>query len=236
MLAPLPPDQAEEPSVSHETNLIATLSVALGLAFAGGFVATRLRLSPIIGYLLAGFIVGPFTPGFVADGELAPQLAEIGVILLMLGVGIHFSFRDLLSMRKIAVPGAILQCSAATALAILITRFWGWSLEAGLVLGLAISIASTVVLLRSLLDHDLLDYAGAFLEQAAQKMRFARARVALHQQARRQQFLYVDGDRGAVGVDADFNRSAHAPGNRSTGGFGPRVLRRLFQRFGVGRL
>src|SRR5918911_135021 len=91
----------------HETGLIATITVALAFAFAGGFVATRLRLPAIVGYLLAGVAVGPFTPGFVADIHLAPQLAELGVILLMFGVGIHFSLRDLLAVRSIAIPGAI---------------------------------------------------------------------------------------------------------------------------------
>src|SRR5215472_9333165 len=100
----------------HEAALIGTIAVSLAFAFIGGFVAVKLRLPPLIGYLLAGIAVGPFTPGFVADRHLAPQLAEIGVILLMFGVGLHFSLRDLLAVRRIAVPGAILQIIAATVL------------------------------------------------------------------------------------------------------------------------
>src|SRR5687767_10374733 len=111
------------------------MSVALALAFVGGFLATRLRLPAIVGYLLAGVAVGPFTPGFVADTSLAPQLAEIGVILLMFGVGIHFSLRDLLSVRVVAIPGAVGQIAAATALAVGLALWWGWGLQAGIVLG-----------------------------------------------------------------------------------------------------
>ena len=110
-----------------------------------------------MGYLLAGVAVGPFTPGFVADTELAPQLAEIGVILLMFGVGIHFSVRDLLAVRAVAVPGAVGQIAAATALAVAVALWWGWGLGAGLVLGLAVSVASTVVLLRALMDRNELE-------------------------------------------------------------------------------
>jgi CPA2 family monovalent cation:H+ antiporter-2 len=136
--------------VPHETELIAILAVGLSVAFLGGLVAVRLGLSPIIGYLLAGVALGPFTPGFVADVHLAPQLAEVGVILLMFGVGIHFSIGDLLSVRRIAVPGAIGQSAIATVLGFAVTRLWGWSIGAGLVFGLALSVASTVVLLRAL--------------------------------------------------------------------------------------
>ncbi len=134
----------------HETSLIATIAVSLTFAFVGGFVAVRLRLPPLVGYLLAGVAVGPFTPGFVADPKLAPQLAEIGVILLMFGVGMHFSVRDLLAVRAVAVPGAVVQIAVATVLGIGIAFSWGWSLGAGLVFGLALSVASTVVLLRAL--------------------------------------------------------------------------------------
>src|SRR5713226_4040035 len=134
----------------HETSLIATIAVSLTFAFVGGFVAVRLRLPPLVGYLLAGIAVGPFTPGFVADPKLAPQLAEIGVILLMFGVGMHFSVRDLLAVRAVAVPGAVVQIAVATVLGIGIAFSWGWSLGAGLVFGLALSVASTVVLLRAL--------------------------------------------------------------------------------------
>ncbi|MBP7688554.1 MAG: cation:proton antiporter [Thermoflexales bacterium] len=136
--------------MSHESSLIATIAVGLAFAFVGGFIAVRLRLPPLVGYLLAGIAVGPFTPGFVADVHLAPQLAEIGVILLMFGVGLHFSVRDLWAVRAIAVPGAILQIVVATGLGIGATALWGWSLGSGLVFGLALSVASTVVLLRAL--------------------------------------------------------------------------------------
>ena len=141
----------------HETALIATMSVALALAFVGGFLATRLGLPAIVGYLLAGVVVGPFTPGFVADAGLAPQLAEIGVILLMFGVGIHFSMRDLLDVRSVAVPGAVGQIVAITAPAVGLTIWWAWGIQAGIVLGLAVSVASTVVLLRALTENDLLE-------------------------------------------------------------------------------
>ncbi len=132
------------------TPLIALLAVGLSAAAVLGYIASRLRLPPIVGYLLAGILVGPFTPGFVGDTSLAPELAEIGVIFLMFGVGLHFSLGDLKRVWKVAVPGAVAQIIAATALAIFVTHFWGWSFEAGLVFGLALSVASTVVLLRAL--------------------------------------------------------------------------------------
>lgn len=134
----------------HENPLIATIAVSLAFAFIGGFIASRLRLPPLVGYLLAGIAVGPFTPGFTADVHLAPQLAEIGVILLMFGVGMHFSVRDLLAVRAIALPGALAQIVVATALGIVLALSWGWTFGAGLVFGLALSVASTVVLLRAL--------------------------------------------------------------------------------------
>ena len=134
----------------HESSLLSTIAVSLAFAFLGGFVAARLRLPPLVGYLFAGIAVGPFTPGFVADRTLAPQLAEIGVILLMFGVGMHFSVRDLFAVRGIAVPGALAQIVVATALGVAIAIAWGWSPRAGLVFGLALSVASTVVLLRAL--------------------------------------------------------------------------------------
>jgi CPA2 family monovalent cation:H+ antiporter-2 len=136
--------------MSHEATLVATIAVGLAFALVGGLIAVRLRLPPLVGYLLAGIAVGPFTPGFVGDVHLAPQLAEIGVILLMFGVGMHFSLRDLLAVRAIAVPGAIAQMALATALGVLIALAAGWSFGAGLVFGLALSVASTVVLLREL--------------------------------------------------------------------------------------
>jgi CPA2 family monovalent cation:H+ antiporter-2 len=143
--------------VPHETTLVANIVVSLVLAFAGGFLASKLRLPPLVGYLLAGVAVGPFTPGFVGDEALAGQLAEIGVILLMFGVGLHFSVDDLLAVRRIAIPGAVGQIAAATALGAGVARFWGWSFGAGLVFGLALSVASTVVLLRALEERNTLD-------------------------------------------------------------------------------
>ena len=141
----------------HSAPLISTLAVGLVLAFAFGLVAQRLRLPPLIGYLLAGIAIGPFTPGFVADQSVANQLAEVGVILLMFGVGLHFSLEDLLSVRAIAVSGALAQALAATPLGMAIGWWQGWTPGAGLVFGIALSIASTVVLLRLLQERRLLD-------------------------------------------------------------------------------
>jgi CPA2 family monovalent cation:H+ antiporter-2 len=137
-------------------DLIFTLTGALSAAVVLGLATQRLRLSPIVGYLLAGIAVGPFTPGFVAHQEIAGQLAELGVILLMFGVGLHFHLDDLLAVRKIAVPGALLQSALATGAGTLAMRALGWSAGAGIVFGLAISVASTVVLLRILADNDAL--------------------------------------------------------------------------------
>ena len=136
--------------MAHHSPLIATIVAGLVVAFLMGALAHRLKVSPIAGYLLAGVLVGPFTPGFVADVGLANQLAEIGVILLMFGVGLHFSLRDLLSVKKIAVPGAIVQILVATLLGMGLAHALGWTIVAGLVFGLALSVASTVVLLRAL--------------------------------------------------------------------------------------
>src|SRR4030095_845567 len=108
-----------------------------------GFIAARLKLPPLVGYLIAGIIIGPATPGFVADVELASQLAEIGVMLLMFGVGLHFSLDDLLAVRRIALPAALVQIAIATALGVAVATLWGWSLAAGIVFGLALSVAST---------------------------------------------------------------------------------------------
>jgi monovalent cation:H+ antiporter-2, CPA2 family len=141
----------------HETALIATIAAGLGLAFLLGFAAQRLRLPPLVGYLMAGILVGPFTPGFVADTGLASQLAEIGVILLMFGVGLHFSIGDLMAVRGIAIPGAVAQIAVATALGAAVSHAWGWSWGEGLVFGLALSVASTVVLLRALEARGILD-------------------------------------------------------------------------------
>ncbi len=143
----------------HETALIAILAFGLGFAFVFGFLAVRLGLPPLVGYLVAGVLVGPFTPGFVADPHLASQLAEIGVILLMFGVGLHFSPRDLMAVRGIAVPGAVFQIAAATALGAGVSHLWGWSWGSGIVFGLCLSVASTVVLLRALEDRGALDSA-----------------------------------------------------------------------------
>jgi len=145
----------------HNVDLILTLAGGLAAALVLGFVTQRLRLSPMVGYLLAGVVVGPYTPGMDVSTELAEQLAEVGVILLMFGVGIHFDLKDLLAVRKIAVPGALLQSAVATLLGLGVTLLFGWSVEAGLVYGLAISVASTVVLLRVLADnHELHTPAG----------------------------------------------------------------------------
>lgn len=141
----------------HNVALITTLAAGFGLALIMGFLAVRLKLPALVGYLVAGIIIGPATPGFVADIELSKQLAEIGVMLLMFGVGLHFSLSDLLAVRRIALPGAIVQIAAATGLAIGVTQLWGWSFGSGVVLGLALSVASTVVLLRALEDRGLLD-------------------------------------------------------------------------------
>ena len=143
--------------MSHSTSLIATIVVGLVLAFGCGFLASRLRLPPLVGYLLAGIAVGPFTPGFVADASLAGQLAEIGVILLMFGIGLHFSIKDLLAVYTIAVPGALAQITISTAACAVLAVLWGWSVAAGLLLGLALSVASTVVLLRILEGRSALD-------------------------------------------------------------------------------
>ena len=143
----------------HDVALIETVAIGLSLAFLAGFAAVRVRLPPLVGYLLAGVAVGPFTAGFVADATLAPQLAEIGVILLMFGVGMHFSIRDLWAVRRLAIPGAIGQIAVATALGAGVASLWGWPLEAGLMFGLALSVASTVVLLRALEDRGLVHSA-----------------------------------------------------------------------------
>ncbi|MGJ4859078.1 cation:proton antiporter [Labrys sp. KB_33_2] len=141
----------------HETPLIATIVAGLGLAFIFALVAQRLRLSPIVAYLLGGVVIGPFTPGFVADQNLANELAELGVILLMFGVGLHFSLKDLLSVRAIAVPGALGQIAVATLLGMGFSWVMGWGLGTGIVFGLALSVASTVVLLRAMQERKLIE-------------------------------------------------------------------------------
>jgi CPA2 family monovalent cation:H+ antiporter-2 len=140
----------------HETPLITTLVAGFGLAFLFGMLAQRLKLPLIAGYLVAGVVIGPFTPGYVADMGLAGELAELGVILLMFGVGLHFSPRDLMAVKAIAVPGALGQIAVASSFGTAMGWLMGWSLGAGLIFGLALSVASTVVLLRALQDRDLL--------------------------------------------------------------------------------
>lgn len=141
----------------HEYPILVNIAVALLAAFVGGLIARRLKMPTIVGYLLAGVIISPFTPGFNGDLSIIQQLAELGIIFLLFGVGLHFSLRDLWTVRDTAIPGALLQMVLATALCFLLTRLWGWSLAAGVILGLAISIASTVVLLRGLMDQGLLN-------------------------------------------------------------------------------
>jgi CPA2 family monovalent cation:H+ antiporter-2 len=141
--------------VHHEATLISTIAIGFVLAFGFGYAADRLRLPPLVGYLLAGVLIGPYTPGFVADGALSVQLAEVGVILLMFGVGLHFSTSDLLAVRGIAIPGAIGQIVLATFLGLGLSWLWGWSHSTGLVFGLSLSVASTVVLLKALEERNL---------------------------------------------------------------------------------
>ena len=141
----------------HSVTLITTIAAALGLALVMGFIAVRLKVPALVGYLIAGIILGPATPGFVADIELSRQLAEIGVMLLMFGVGLHFSLDDLLAVRRIALPGAIVQIAVATALGAAVAALWGWPLGSGIVFGLALSVASTVVLLRALENRGALE-------------------------------------------------------------------------------
>ncbi|GAP37170.1 YbaL family putative K(+) efflux transporter [Piscinibacter sakaiensis] len=141
----------------HSVSLITTVSAALGLALVLGFVAVKLRLPALVGYLAAGIALGPATPGYVADLAIASQLAEIGVMLLMFGVGLHFSLDDLLAVRRIAIPGAVVQMAVATALGAAVATWWGWSLGAAIVFGLALSVASTVVLLKALERLGVLD-------------------------------------------------------------------------------
>lgn len=144
----------------HDISLIATITMGFVLAFLGGLLASKLRLPPLVGYLLAGVALGPFTPGIVGNADVASQLAEIGIILLMFGVGLHFSIKDLMEVRAIAIPGAIAQIAVATGSGLALALLWGWGIGAGLVLGLALSVASTVVLLRALEQRNTLDSAN----------------------------------------------------------------------------
>jgi CPA2 family monovalent cation:H+ antiporter-2 len=141
----------------HQTPLIATIAAGLMLAYVFGLAAHKLRIQPLVGYLLAGVVVGPFTPGFTADLPLASELAEIGVILLMFGVGLHFSLKDLAAVAYVAIPGALIQIVAASAMGAGLAHLLGWSWMAGFVFGLALSVASTVVLVRALQDRHILD-------------------------------------------------------------------------------
>ncbi|MHB8857359.1 MAG: cation:proton antiporter domain-containing protein [Bellilinea sp.] len=141
----------------HELPLLINISIALIVAFIGGTIARKIGLPTIVGYLLAGIIIGPFTPGFKGDIDTIRQLAELGVIFLMFGVGLHFSFQDLWQVRDIAVPGALIQTGLATLLAYGLSQIWGWSISSGIMLGLSVSVASTVVLLRGLMDNSLLN-------------------------------------------------------------------------------
>jgi len=143
--------------VPHDVDLIILLAVGFGLALAFGYIAARLRLPPLIGYLIAGILISPNTPGVVGDIQLANQLAELGVMFLMFGVGMHFSLNDLMQVRRIALPGAILQIAVATLLGVGVSMLWGWSFGSALVFGLSLSCASTVVLLKALGDRGLLE-------------------------------------------------------------------------------
>jgi len=141
----------------QEVTLLVSIAVALVMAFAGGLIARRIGLPSIVGYMLAGMAIGPFTPGFVGDTEAIGQLAELGVIFLMFGVGLHFSLNDLWKVRDIAIPGALSRMALTAVLGLGLSQLWGWTMAAGVILGLAISIASTVVLLRGLMDNGLLN-------------------------------------------------------------------------------
>ena len=146
----------------HEIPLITTIALALSAALLFGLIARRLKLSPIVGYLIAGVLIGPYTPGVVGDAKVAAELAEIGVILLMFGVGLHFSLKDLLAVRSLAIPGALAQSTAATLACMGLAVAIGWKWQSGLILGIAVSVASTVVMLRALLDHGIVETAEGY--------------------------------------------------------------------------
>lgn len=143
--------------MEHNISLISTIAAGFGLALIFGFIAERIRMPALVGYLFAGILLGPYTPGFTADIGIASQLSEIGVMLLMFGVGLHFSVDDLMSVKRIALPGAVVQMSIATLLGMGVAYWWGWSLGEGLIFGLALSCASTVVLLKALESRGILD-------------------------------------------------------------------------------
>src|SRR6476646_6213796 len=136
--------------MDHNVSLITTIAAGFGVALILGFIAERIKLPALVGYLVAGILIGPATPGFVADAHIASQLSEIGVMLLMFGVGLHFALSDLLAVKRIAVPGAVVQMGLATALGMAMAWWWGWSWGSGLIFGLSLSCASTVVLLKAL--------------------------------------------------------------------------------------
>jgi monovalent cation:H+ antiporter-2, CPA2 family len=142
--------------IPHELPLVTTIAVGLGMAFVCGFVAVKLRMPPVVGYLLAGILVGPHTPGFLVDMRIAEELSEIGIVLLMFGVGLHFSLKDMVDVRRIATTGALSRIIIGSAMGAGLAHLWGWPLESGLVFGLALSVASTVVLLKSFEEHNLL--------------------------------------------------------------------------------
>ncbi len=143
--------------MDHNLTLISTVAAGFGIALVLGFIAERLKVPALVGYLLAGILIGPATPGYVADVNIASQLAEIGVMLLMFGVGLHFSLNDLLAVKRIAIPGAIVQMGLATLLGMLVTWWWDWTWQSGLIFGLTLSVASTVVLLKALESQGVLD-------------------------------------------------------------------------------
>src|SRR5687768_6423680 len=141
----------------HDLPLITTLAAAFTAAWIFGIITQKLKLSPIVGYLLAGIAIGPHTPGFIGDVHIAQQLAELGVILLMFGVGLHFNLKDLMAVRRVAIPGAIGQSTAATIVAVAVALAFGQPFKMGLVMGMAMAVASTIVLIRVLEDNHVLD-------------------------------------------------------------------------------
>lgn len=143
--------------MDHSIPLITTIAAGFGVALILGFIAERIKMPALVGYLVAGILIGPATPGFVADTHIASQLSEIGVMLLMFGVGLHFSLADLLAVKRIAIPGAVVQMTLATVLGMVTAWWWGWSAGSGLIFGLSLSCASTVVLLKALEARGVLD-------------------------------------------------------------------------------
>ena len=143
--------------MGSDINIILIFTIGFALASLFGFFAKKLRLPTLIGYLLAGYLIGPSSPGYVADAHIAEQLAEIGVILMLFSVGLHFKLSDLLKVRRIAIPGAVLQTTGATLVTVGITHLMGWSLLSGIIMGLTIGVASTFVMAKALADHHVLD-------------------------------------------------------------------------------